>query len=118
MESRKVCLTVLVYFVQSFPILVPVEAINTASLPLTNTSEAKLRCVESEKKALLRVEQSLTVTDPSDRLASWVGKECCIWEGVSCDIQTGNVIKLDLKDTSNNCYLKKVGYLISGNPSS
>ncbi|KAG5626133.1 hypothetical protein H5410_011351 [Solanum commersonii] len=31
------------------------------------------------------------------------------------DIQTGNVIRLDLKDTSGNCYRKKMGYLISGN---
>ncbi|XP_060217093.1 receptor-like protein EIX2 [Lycium barbarum] len=81
--------------------------------PLTNTTEFKVRCVESERKALLSFKRSLT--DPSDRLASWVGKECCIWKAVYCDIQTGYVIGLDLNDRSNNCYWKKLGHLIPGN---
>ncbi|XP_059310727.1 receptor-like protein EIX2 [Lycium ferocissimum] len=89
------------------------EAIKTASFPLTNTTEFKVRCVESERKALLSFKRSLT--DPSDRLASWVGKECCIWKAVYCDIQTGYVIGLDLNDRSNNCYWKKLGHLIPGN---
>lgn len=111
MACRKVLVIVLIFFLQSLPLLVSVEAISTASLPLTNTTEAKVRCIESERNGLLRVEQSLT--DPSDHLASWIGKECCIWKGVSCDVQTGNFIRLDLKDTSGNCYQKKMGYLIS-----
>ncbi|KAJ8529507.1 hypothetical protein K7X08_036342 [Anisodus acutangulus] len=113
MACGKVLVAALVFFLQSFPLLVPVEAINTTSLPLTNTTEAKVGCIESEREALLRFKQSLT--DPSNRLASWIGKECCIWKGVYCDIQTGNVIRLDLKDASGNCYQKKMGYLISGN---
>ncbi|XP_055814348.1 receptor-like protein EIX2 [Solanum dulcamara] len=115
MACWKVLVTVLVFFLQSLPLLVSVEANRTASLPLTNITEAKVRCIESERNGLLRFKKSLT--DPSDRLASWIGKECCIWKGVSCDIQTGNVISLDLKDTSGNCYQKKKGYLISGNSS-
>ncbi|XP_059310726.1 receptor-like protein EIX2 [Lycium ferocissimum] len=95
------------------PLLVPVEAIKTASLPLTNTTEFKVRCVEGERKALLNFKRSLR--DPSDRLASWFGKECCIWKGVYCDFQTGYVISLDLNDRSNNCYWKKLGHLIPGN---
>ncbi|PHT63170.1 hypothetical protein T459_32979 [Capsicum annuum] len=115
MACRKVLVSVLVFFIQSFPLLVSVEAVSSASLPLANTTEAKVRCVERERDALLRFKRSLT--DPSDRLASWIGEECCIWKGVSCDVQTGNVIRLDLKDTSGNCYRKKMGYLISGNSS-
>nr|XP_009625819.1 receptor-like protein EIX1 [Nicotiana tomentosiformis] len=107
---------VLVFFLQSFPLLVPAEATKTAFLPLTNTNEVKARCVKSERKALLRFKENLT--DPSDRLASWVGKECCNWKGVFCDIQTGNVIRLDLNDKSGNCIWKKKGYFISGNSSS
>ncbi|XP_075095413.1 uncharacterized protein LOC107831860 [Nicotiana tabacum] len=107
---------VLVFFLQSFPLLVPAEATKTAFLPLTNTNEVKVRCVKSERKALLRFKENLT--DPSDRLASWVGKECCNWKGVFCDIQTGNVIRLDLNDKSGNCIWKKKGYFISGNSSS
>ncbi|MCD7446607.1 hypothetical protein HAX54_010799 [Datura stramonium] len=112
MACRKILVTVLVFFLQSFPLL---ESVSTGSLPLANTTEVKVRCIESERNALLRFKQSLT--DPSDRLTSWIGEECCIWKGVSCDIQTGNVISLDLKDTSGNCYQKKMGNLISGNSS-
>ncbi|KAK4739254.1 hypothetical protein R3W88_002951 [Solanum pinnatisectum] len=112
MACRKVLVIVLIFFLQSLPLLVSVEVIGTGSLPLTNTTKAKLRCIENERNGLLRFKQSLT--DPSDRLASWIGKECCIWKGVSCDVQTGNVIRLDLKDASGNCYQKKMGYLISG----
>ncbi|XP_059310734.1 receptor-like protein EIX2 [Lycium ferocissimum] len=115
MACWKVLVTLLVFFLESFPILVPVEATKTASLPLTNTTEFKVRCVKSERNALLRFKQSLT--DPSDRLASWFGKECCIWKGVSCDLKTGNVISLDLKDASGNCYEEKLGNLNSGNSS-
>ncbi|KAJ8572892.1 hypothetical protein K7X08_009403 [Anisodus acutangulus] len=86
MACCKVLVTVLVFFLQSFPVLVPTEATNTATLPLTNTTKVKVRCVKSERNALLRFKQSLM--DPSDRLASWVGQECCMWKGVSCDIQT------------------------------
>ncbi|XP_060217098.1 receptor-like protein EIX1 [Lycium barbarum] len=113
MAYWKVLVTLLVFILQSFPILVPVEATKTASLPLANTTEVKVRCVKRERKALLRFKQSLT--DPSDRLASWIGKECCTWEGVYCDIQTGNVISLDLNDRSDNCYGKKWGDLIPRN---
>ncbi|KAH0726818.1 hypothetical protein KY284_002683 [Solanum tuberosum] len=72
----------------------------------------KVRCIKSGRNALLRFKQSLT--DPSDRLASWVGKECCIWKGVYSDAGY-NVIGLDLNGRTNNCYWKKVGYLIPGN---
>ncbi|XP_059310735.1 receptor-like protein EIX2 [Lycium ferocissimum] len=113
MAWGKVLVAAVVFFLQSFLLLVAAEATNTASVPVTNNTEAKVRCVERERKALLRFKQNLT--DPSDRLASWIGKECCKWRGVFCGVQTGNIIRLDLKDTSGNCYQKKMGYLISGN---
>ncbi|OMO88221.1 hypothetical protein COLO4_20365 [Corchorus olitorius] len=53
-------------------------------------------CIENERKALL--ELKTTLNDPSGLLSSWVGKNCCNWTGISCSDETGNVVKLDLKN--------------------
>ncbi|KAL5860676.1 hypothetical protein ACOSQ4_001972 [Xanthoceras sorbifolium] len=62
-------------------------------------SQPRVACKAIERKALLQFKQGLT--DPSGRLSSWVGEECCRWRGVSCNNRTGSVIKLKL----NNIYL-------------
>ncbi|XP_003633782.1 receptor-like protein EIX2 [Vitis vinifera] len=53
-----------------------------------------MNCLEVEKEGLLKFKQGLT--DPSGRLSSWVGEDCCKWRGVSCYNRTGRVIKLKL----------------------
>ena len=55
-------------------------------------------CIPSERQALLSFKQDLT--DPSNRLASWVGDgDCCKWTGVVCNNLTGHVAELNLQDS-------------------
>ena len=47
-----------------------------------------------ESRALLRLKES--IVDPSNRLSSWQGDNCCNWKGVGCSNKTGYVVRLDL----------------------
>ncbi|XP_064995497.1 receptor-like protein EIX1 isoform X2 [Musa acuminata AAA Group] len=76
---------------------------------------------ETERKALIDFKRGLH--DPSNRLSSWVGEDCCAWEGVGCSNISGHVIKLDLRnkrrtDLTEDCTHQEVYYLLDDDPRS
>ncbi|XP_009588731.1 uncharacterized protein LOC107777952 [Nicotiana tabacum] len=52
-------------------------------------------CHETERAALLSFKSMLT--DPSDRLSSWLGGNCCNWEGIKCS-SSGHVVVVNLRN--------------------
>ena len=87
MASRKTLLFLLAVFSEF--LLLEAVIINSSR------GETNVVCIEAARNALLKFRDGLK--DPSGRLSSWVGTDCCTWQGVGCNNQTGNVMKLDLK---------------------
>ncbi|XP_009588734.3 receptor-like protein EIX2 [Nicotiana tomentosiformis] len=52
-------------------------------------------CYETERAALLSFKSVLT--DPSNRLSSWQGENCCNWEGIKCS-SSGHVVVVNLRN--------------------
>ncbi|KAL8248022.1 hypothetical protein R6Q59_009238 [Mikania micrantha] len=82
-------------------------------------------CLEHDRQALLEFKDSLT-SDPSNRLSSWTGTNCCQWLGVGCDNAIQHVTRFDLRTNSgqlqgndlnsNLSALTRLSYLdLSGN---
>ncbi|XP_021292993.1 probable leucine-rich repeat receptor-like protein kinase At1g35710 isoform X1 [Herrania umbratica] len=69
-----------------------------------HSSNFSKSCSEIEMKALLKFKKDLT--DPSDRLSSWIGEDCCKWSGVGCNKKTGRVTKLDLRSPYDQLFLQ------------
>ncbi|XP_065034667.1 receptor-like protein EIX1 [Musa acuminata AAA Group] len=65
-------------------------------------------CIPAERSALLEFKRGLK--DPTNRLSSWVGEDCCKWEGVTCSNHTGHVVKLDLHNPHPLSYVGGEAY--------
>ncbi|GLJ42056.1 hypothetical protein SUGI_0870840 [Cryptomeria japonica] len=64
-----------------------------------------IACPFPERNLLL--DSKAAVVDEDNTLTSWHGFNCCTWRGVSCNLRTGHVSRLDLS-----------GYNVKGNISS
>ncbi|XP_045824794.1 receptor-like protein EIX1 [Trifolium pratense] len=63
---------------------------------LSSNNHTMVRCNEKDRETLLIFKEG--IIDRFGRLSTWATeKDCCAWEGVSCDNITNRVSKLDLK---------------------
>ncbi|XP_075647697.1 receptor-like protein 6 [Castanea sativa] len=62
-------------------------------------------CHDDESFALLQFKESLIInqsTSAYSKISSWMAQssDCCTWDGIQCDENTGHVISLDLSNSS------------------
>lgn len=83
-------------------ILVQILSLVLSLLPMVTSLQyhATTGCIPVEREAIITFKEALI--DPSNRLASWTGEDCCAWPGVTCNNKTGNVVRLDLRN--GECY--------------
>ncbi|KAK4747851.1 hypothetical protein SAY87_014437 [Trapa incisa] len=72
------------------------------SLHLCHSFLAVSSCQQNEREALLSFKSQLS--DPSKRLSSWEGKNCCNWKGIVCS-KFLRVISIDLRNPTPNSFL-------------
>ncbi|KAJ6881205.1 receptor-like protein 43 [Populus alba x Populus x berolinensis] len=82
---------------------------STISSPLSSnySSSSSLLCARHQSLSLLQFKQSFSIKNssallyycphPFPKTESWKeGTDCCLWDGVTCDLKTGHVTALDL----------------------
>ncbi|WCJ30080.1 receptor like protein 30 [Euphorbia peplus] len=74
----------------------------------SNSSSSATRCPPKQSRALLLFKQSFSIyssastvlwslDDSYPKTESWKkGKDCCLWDGVTCDVETGYTVGLNL----------------------
>ncbi|XP_057972709.1 receptor-like protein EIX1 [Malania oleifera] len=75
-------------------VLVLLSWVGTVSFSYGNPNA--IHCRAEEREALLEFKKGLR--DPSNRLSSWVGDDCCRWRGVRYDNTTSHVLHLNLSN--------------------
>ncbi|XP_065035183.1 receptor-like protein EIX2 [Musa acuminata AAA Group] len=65
---------------------------------LLHRATVTIGCFSMEREALSDFKAG--IHDTHNRLSSWVGQDCCAWEGVICGATTGHVVMLDLRNTN------------------
>ncbi|KAF8008500.1 hypothetical protein BT93_K2236 [Corymbia citriodora subsp. variegata] len=68
--------------------------LDNACVCLCTNRSSSSTCFEEERDALLQLRQSLS--DTSNLLSSWNGKDCCQWTGVTCNQVNGHVVKIQI----------------------
>ncbi|KAI3902986.1 hypothetical protein MKW92_024213 [Papaver armeniacum] len=63
-------------------------------------------CHDKDRKSLLSFKTLLS--DPSGRLSSWRGKNCCNWKGIHCSNDTLRVIKVDLRNPKPEKFMRNL----------
>ncbi|CAN1266482.1 Receptor-like protein 35 [Linum perenne] len=76
-----------------------------------SVSSTKTRCLDSERTLLLQIKHEISINTsesyikppPPPKVWSWNDsrnhKDCCLWEGVTCDSRSGHVVGLDLSSS-------------------
>jgi Leucine-rich repeat (LRR) protein len=90
-------------FLLLFSLLAPTTTVAT-SQSVSSAEKFNGSCIAAERDVLLSLKAGIT-SDPSRRLTSWRGQDCCQWYGIKCSTRTGHVVKLDLR---NNFFIEDV----------
>lgn len=96
-------------------ILVQILSLVLSLLPMITSLQyhTTAGCIPVEREAIITFKEGLK--DPSNRLASWTGEDCCAWHGVTCNNKTGNIVKLDL--SNGECYEEGETVILTENSS-
>ena len=57
-----------------------------------------VKCIKSEREALVKFKEGVSVNDIPGKLSSCVGEDCCQWKGIECDNDSGHVTKFNLSN--------------------